>query len=131
MHYWGRYPEPTSLEVYHLGKGLGTIRFESKNRQEPSGVHYQYAESFERYTPPDLPALPWFDPFDNRTYVRNGFCEDFLVPPAQGGAVGDYLRGWSGRRTPSSPRTAATRGRAPGRSHSAARVAAATRTPTS
>jgi hypothetical protein len=96
VHYWGRYPEPTSLEVYHLGKGLGTIRFESKNRQEPSGVHYQYAESFERYTPPDAPALPWFDPFDNRTYVRNGFCEDFLVPPAQGGAVGDYLRGWSG-----------------------------------
>ena len=89
VHYWGRYPEPTSLEVYHLGRGLGTIRFESKNRQEPSGVHYQYAESFERYTPPDAPALPWFDPFNNRTYVRNGFCEDFLIPPAQGGAVGE------------------------------------------
>jgi len=54
VHYWGRYPEPTSREVYHLGKGLGTIRFESKN------------------------------------------CEDFLVLPAQGGAVSDYLRGWSG-----------------------------------
>ena len=96
VHYWGRYPEPTSREVYHLGKGLGTIRFESFNRQEPSGVHYQYAESFEPFTPPDSPALPWFDPFNNRTYVHNGFCEDFLIPPAQGGAVGDYLRGWSG-----------------------------------
>jgi len=96
VHYWGRYPEPTSREVYHLGKGLGTIRFESFNRQEPSGVHYQYAESFEPFTPPDSPALPWFDPFNNRTYVPNGFCEDFLIPPAQGGAVSDHLRGWSG-----------------------------------
>ena len=65
VHYWGRYPEPTSKEVYHLGRGLGTIRFESFNREEPSGVHYQYAESFERYTPPEAPALPWFDPFNN------------------------------------------------------------------
>ena len=96
VHYWSRYPEPTSREVYHLGKGLGTIRFESFSREEPSGVHYQYAESFERYSPPDAPALPWFDPFHNRTYVGNGFCEDFLIPPAQGGAVSDYLRGWSG-----------------------------------
>ena len=96
VHYWGRYPEPTSQEVYHLGRGLGTIRFESFNREEPSGVHYQYAESFEPFTPPDTPVLPWFDPFSNRTYVQNGFCEDFLALPAQGGAVGDYLRGWSG-----------------------------------
>ena len=96
VHYWGRYPEPTSREIYHLGKGLGTIRFESFNRAEPSGVHYQYAESFERFTPPDSPALPWFDPFNNRTYVRNGFCEDFLIPPVQAGAVSDHLRGWSG-----------------------------------
>ena len=43
-----------------------------------------------------LPALPWVDPFENATYVRNGFCEDFLVPPVQGGAVRRYLRGWSG-----------------------------------
>ena len=96
VHYWGRYPEPTSREAYFLGNGLGTIRFESFNRLEPSGVHYQYAEFFERFTPPDIPALPWFDPFQHATHVRNGFCEDFLSPPVQGGAVGRYLRGWSG-----------------------------------
>ncbi len=96
VHYWGRYPQPTSREVYHLGRGLGTIRFESFNSQEPSGVHLQFAESFEPFTPTDSPALPWFDPFQNATYVRNGFCEDFLQPPVQGGAVAEYLRGWSG-----------------------------------
>jgi hypothetical protein len=96
VHYWGRYPEATSREVYHLGRGLGTIRFETFNRQEPSGVHYQYAESFERFTPPPLPALPWVDPFHNATYVRNGYFEDFLIPPVQGGAVAPHLRGWSG-----------------------------------
>jgi hypothetical protein len=96
MHYWGRYPEADSREVYHLGRGLGTIRFETFNRREPSGVHYQYAESFERFTPPTLPALPWVDPFRNATHVRNGFFEDFLIPPVQGGAVAPYLRGWSG-----------------------------------
>ncbi len=95
-HYWGRYPEATSREVYHLGNGLGTIRFETFNRQEPSGVHYQYAELFEPFTPPDRPAAPWFDPFKNDTYVPNGFCEDFLVPPVQGGGVADHLRGWRG-----------------------------------
>jgi hypothetical protein len=98
VSYWGRFPDPASREVYHLGNGLGTIRFETFNPQEPSGVHYQYALSFERFTPPDLPTLPWFDPFNNATYVRNGYCEDFLRPPVQGGEVGVYLRGWSGTR---------------------------------
>jgi hypothetical protein len=96
MHYWGRYPDPNSREVYHLGKGLGTIRFESFNRLEPSGVHYQFAERFEHFTPPDRPALPWFDPLYNRTFVHNGFCEDFLRPPVQGGPVTTFLRDWSG-----------------------------------
>ena len=96
LHYWGRYPEPSSLEVYHLGRGLGTIRFESKNALEPSGVRLQYAERFEPYTPPELPTLPWYDPFRSETHVRNGFCEDFLLPPEQGGEVASYLRGWTG-----------------------------------
>ena len=96
MHYWSRYPDPASLEVYHLGRGLGTIRFETFNRLEPSGVHFQFAERFETFSPTDTPALPWFDPFQNRTYVHNGFCQDFLRLPAQGGAVGEYLRDWSG-----------------------------------
>ncbi len=96
MHYWGRYPDPNSREIYHLGKGLGTIRFESFNREEPSGVRYQFAERFELFTPTDKPALPWFDPFMNRTFVHNGFCEDFLFAPVQGGAVTHYLRNWSG-----------------------------------
>ena len=87
VHYWGRYPEADSREVYHLGRGLGTIRFETFNRREPSGVHYQYAESFERFTPPPLPALPWVDPFRNATHVRNGYFEDFLIPPVEGGAL--------------------------------------------
>lgn len=98
VHYWGRYPEAASKEVYHLGNGLGTIRFETSNSQEPSGVHYQYAEHFERFTPPDMPALPWVDPFKNATYVHNGFCEDFLVSPLEGGAVAAHLRGWSGSK---------------------------------
>ena len=96
VHYWGRYPEETSKEVYHLGRWLGTIRFETLNDQEPSGVQRQYAEYFERYTPPDQPSVPWFDPFNNRTYVRNGYCADFLQPPAQGAPVATYLRDWSG-----------------------------------
>lgn len=96
VHYWGRHPDSTSKEVYHLGHGLGTIRFETSNRLEPSGVHYQYAEYFERFTPPDLPDLPWVDPFNNATYARNGFCEDFLASPVEGGAVTAHLRGWSG-----------------------------------
>ena len=96
VHYWGRYPDAASREVYHLGRGLGTIRFETFNRLEPSGVHYQYAQSFERFTPPDLPSLPWVDPFQNATYVRNGFCEDFKVPPVEGGQAAVHLRGWSG-----------------------------------
>jgi hypothetical protein len=96
VHYWGRYPEAASREVYHLGRGLGTIRFETFNRQEPSGVRYQYAEYFERFTPPPLPTLPWVDPFRNATYVRNGYFEDFLTPPVEGGPVGSHLRGWKG-----------------------------------
>jgi len=96
VHYWGRYPDPSSREIYHLARGLGTIRFESFNPQEPSRVHYQFAQRFEPFTPPDQPALPWYDPFNNRTYVHNGFCEDFLLPPVQGGAVTTYLRDWSG-----------------------------------
>ncbi len=94
--YWGRYPDPASKEVYHLGRGLGTIRFETLNQLEPSGVRYQYAQSFERFTPPDLPTLPWVDPFRNTTYVHNGFSEDFKVPPIEGGAVATHLRAWSG-----------------------------------
>jgi hypothetical protein len=98
VHYWGRYPDAASREVYHLGRGLGTIRFETFNALEPSGVHYQYAESFERFTPPDLPTLPWIDPFNNATFVPNGFCEDFKISPVEGGAVPAHLRGWSGSR---------------------------------
>jgi hypothetical protein len=96
VHYWGRHPEPASREVYHLGKGLGTIRFESFNSQEPSGVRLQFAQLFEPFSPTDSPVRPWFDPFKNTTYVGNGFCEDFLLPPAPGGAVTAHLRGWSG-----------------------------------
>jgi len=79
VHYWSAYPLPESREVYHLGKGLGTIRFET-------------------FTPTDSPAMPWFDPFNNVTYVKNGFCQDFLKSPVQGGAVADSLRDWSGTR---------------------------------
>jgi len=96
VHYWGRYPEETSKEIYHLGKWLGTIRFETLNLQEPSRVLYQYAEYFERYTPPEEPTRPWFDPFKSATHVPNGFCEDFLRPPSSGGAVATHLRHWSG-----------------------------------
>lgn len=96
VHYWGRYPDEQSKEIYHLAKWMGTIRFETLNTQEPSGVHYQYAEYFERYTPPDMPSLPWFDPFQNETHVRNGFCEDFLLAPAPGAPADSHLRDWSG-----------------------------------
>jgi hypothetical protein len=94
VHYWGRYPEPQSREVYHLARGLGAVRFETFNSREPSGVHSQFAERFEDYSPPDTPALPWFDPFHNATHVPNGFFEDFIVAPVDGGAVSDHLRDW-------------------------------------
>jgi hypothetical protein len=96
VSYWGRYPDAASKEVYHLARGLGTIRFETMNALEPSGVRYQYALSFERFTPPDWPTVPWIDPFKNTTYVQNGFCDDFTAAPVEGGAVGAHLRGWSG-----------------------------------
>jgi hypothetical protein len=96
VHYWGRYPEESSKEIYHLARWLGTVRFETLNAREPSGVRYQYARSFERYTPPDQPALPWFDPFRSSTHVPNGFCEDFLLPPSTGAPVATHLRGWTG-----------------------------------
>jgi len=96
LHYFGRYPDPASKEVYHLARGLGTIRFETFNSLEPSGVRYQYADSFEHFTPPELPTLPWIDPFKNTTYVRNGFCEDFAATPVEGGAISVHLRSWSG-----------------------------------
>jgi hypothetical protein len=98
VHYWGRYPDSASREVYHLGRGLGTIRFETFNSLEPSGVRYQYAQSFERFTPPDLPTLPWVDPFRNTTYVHNGFFEDFKVAPVEGGPVAVHLRGFTGSK---------------------------------
>jgi hypothetical protein len=92
VHYWGRYPDAASKEVYHLGRGLGTIRFETLNRLEPSGVHYQYAEYFERFTPPDLPELPWVDPFKNATHVRNGSAADnvYLDFDEGAGQGGDF-----------------------------------------
>jgi hypothetical protein len=96
VHYWSRHPDEASREIYHLGNGLGTIRFETLSRLEPSGVRYQYAESFERFTPPDQPTLPWFDPFRNATHVHNGFCDDFLLAPVQAGPVDLYLRDWTG-----------------------------------
>jgi hypothetical protein len=93
LHYWA---EPTSKEVYYLAKDRGTIRFETLNQEEPSGVRCQYVERFEEFTPGDPPALPWFDPFRNATRVPNGFCEDFLRTPVEGGGLGSYLHGWSG-----------------------------------
>ena len=98
VHYWGRYPEETSKEIYFLAPWLGTIRFVSLNEREPSGVHYQYAEYFERYSPPDTPTFPWFDAFENRTHVPNGFFEDFLASPVNGAPIAGRLRGWSGSR---------------------------------
>jgi hypothetical protein len=96
VHYWGRYPEPQSREVYHLARGLGAVRFETFNSREPSGVHSQFVERFEKYDPPETPALPWFDPFHSATHVRNGFFEDFTAAPVEGGAVGDHVRDWVG-----------------------------------
>jgi len=96
VHYWGRYPDERSLEIYHLGRGLGTIRFETRNPEEPSGVRCQYAQTFERFSPPDQPAFPWFDPFRSATHVPNGYCEDFVRPPTQGAPVTQRLRGWTG-----------------------------------
>lgn len=96
MHYWGRYPDEASKEVYHLGNGLGTIRFETSNSGEPSGIQKQYALYFENFTPPSEAEVPWFDPFKNTTFVHNGYFEDFLVPPADGGAVAAYVRDWAG-----------------------------------
>jgi hypothetical protein len=94
VHYWGRYPEPQSREIYHLARGLGTVRFETLNSREPSGVRYQFARRFEDYSPPNTPALPWFDPFHNPTHVPNGFFEDFIVAPVEGGAASDHVRDW-------------------------------------
>jgi hypothetical protein len=96
MHYWGRYPEAASREVYHLARGLGTVRFETSNRQEPSGVRYQYAEHFERFTPPEQPTRPWIDPFHNPTHLPNGFFEELSAAPREGGPVSAHLRGWTG-----------------------------------
>ncbi len=89
---------PNSAEVYHLAKGLGTIRFESFNSGEPSGVRLAWATSFVNKTISN-PTYPWFDPFytsgGRKTAVLNGFMED-LVSPVDGGSVTTYLKSWSG-----------------------------------
>jgi hypothetical protein len=59
-------------------------------------VHYQYAEYFERFTPPPLPVLPWVDPLPQRDSRAQRVLRGLPIPPVQGGAVASYLRGWSG-----------------------------------
>lgn len=84
-------------ETYYLAKGKGTVRFESGDPNEPSCVVKQYATSVGTYTPQPSPTLPWYDPFMNTTYAPNGFFEDFLIAPVNGGApLSSYERSWTG-----------------------------------
>lgn len=92
--FWSDRNNPASREVYHLAKGLGTIRFESSNSGEPSGVRISWATSFGNKAV-SAPALPWFDPFQNTHFVPNGFFED-ITAGVNGGLVSTYLRSWSG-----------------------------------
>lgn len=87
-------PDPKSRETYYLAKGMGTVRFETSN-DDPSGVLRQYALSFESQAP-SSPAIPWFDPFKNRSFVPNGFFEDRVSTPASEGPVSTHLQSWSG-----------------------------------
>lgn len=93
----------TRTETYYLARGIGTVRFDAAP-DEPSCIAHQYATSSNLpYTQPATPALPWFDPFNNSTFVKNGFFEDTLIPPSPGGAIATYEKAWSSGQTPANP----------------------------
>jgi hypothetical protein len=84
-------------ETYYLANSIGTVRFESGDPNEPSCVIKQYATDVLSYTQSASPLRPWYDPFSNNTYAPNGFFEDFLLTPVNGGApLASYERSWSG-----------------------------------
>ena len=76
---------PSSREVYHLARGKGTIRFESSNTGEPSGIQVAWATRFRNLTI-QAPTNGWFDPFftsgGKKTAVLNGFFEDSFAAPS-------------------------------------------------
>lgn len=92
--FWSDKNVPSSKEVYYLANGKGTIRFESSNSGEPSGVRVSWATSFVNKAV-NNPTLPWFDPFQNTNFVPNGFFQD-ITSAINGGLVSTYLRSWSG-----------------------------------
>ncbi|HEV2852193.1 MAG TPA: hypothetical protein VHC97_05255 [Thermoanaerobaculia bacterium] len=92
--FWSDKNVPASREVYYLANGKGTIRFESSNNGEPSGVRVSWATSFVNKAV-NAPSLPWFDPFQNTTFVPNGFFQD-ITSGVNGGLVSTYMRSWSG-----------------------------------
>lgn len=96
-----RFTQPGGDEVYWLARGKGTVRFESYDANEPSCVDHQYATSFQNYAPEAVPSLPWYDPFNFGTYVPNGFFEDHLKAPVNGGwPLKGYERSWTGYSPP-------------------------------
>lgn len=92
--FWSDKNVAASREIYHLAKGKGTIRFESSNSGEPSGVRISWATSFVNKAV-NSPTLPWFDPFQNTNFVPNGFFQD-ITSSVNGGPVSTSLRSWSG-----------------------------------
>jgi hypothetical protein len=92
--FWSDKNVPASKEIYYLANGKGTIRFESSNSGEPSGVRISWATAFVNKAV-NNPALPWFDPFLNTAFVPNGFFQD-LTAAVNGGLVSTSLRSWSG-----------------------------------
>lgn len=86
----------TRLEKYWLARGFGTVRFESTDNLEPSCINHQYATTYNSYVPPAAPTTPWYDPFKFTTYVPNGFFQDLLIPPLNGGQpLKTYERSWT------------------------------------
>jgi hypothetical protein len=87
----------TITEQYWLAKGVGTIAFITDNSREPSHVKTQYA-----LPSPALqdcanqpPLVPWYDPFNWRTHVDNGFFEN-PVTAAGGAPLSSHTTAWTG-----------------------------------
>jgi len=114
---------PSGYELYWLARRLlingieytkhyGTVRFESYC-PDHSNVSKQYATPntytgdgnypLYSYSPP-APIIPWYDPFSLWTYVPNGFFEDHLKTPVNGGwPLKNYERSWTGYSPPGNP----------------------------
>jgi hypothetical protein len=94
---------PQNKLVLYLAKGKGRVQYEvfsGGSRPFPRGWVVEHVTKAV-----SSPTLPWYGPFptpvtfadfQNTTFVPNGWFEEMIQPPVQGGPVSTYLRSWQG-----------------------------------